>query len=550
MAGVVVVDAAGRSLAGEAGWADAFPDLPVERGPGWRARAVVVAGGELGGPRAELHLLARLALARVLGQPSAMVGVRAGPAAGGLSRWAITLAGLASVADEASRARLTQLGVRRPLPVHPAAEAAHWPALRQHLARGRQGGALAGGAVLFLSATLVNLGNYVFNLVLGRWLGPAAFADLSLAVTLTLMAALFTATLQTVAARFSATHTAAGAPALVAGVRRWLGRVALIVGLVMAVVFVAGAPGWQAFFRTASPGLFVLLGLGLPIYLVQGVERGVLQGQTRFGPLALSYQAEMWTRLGLALVLVALGAGVDGAVLAVALSFAAAWALARRAGEGLPAAAPLPAEARRAVLAFGGSAAVALIGQTLINNSDLLIVKRFFPPAEAGHYAALALIGRVVFFATWSVVTTLFPVVAQRHQRGEPHGHLLAWAMGLIVALSAPILVATLAAPEWIVLGLFGPAYLSIAPLLWLYALATLLYALANVVIHYRLSTGVTGGSVFSLAAGLAQVAALWLWHDSLALVVVVQLGVMAGLTLALLAWELSLRRPRRVVEA
>ena len=32
-------------------------------------------------------------------------------------------------------------------------------------------GLLSGGALLFLSATLVNLGNYIFNLLLGAGLG-------------------------------------------------------------------------------------------------------------------------------------------------------------------------------------------------------------------------------------------------------------------------------------------------------------------------------------------------------------------------------------------
>ena len=49
---------------------------------------------------------------------------------------------------------------------------------------GRAGSILSGGALLFASMTVVNAGNYLFNLILGRWLGPEAFSDLSLIVTL------------------------------------------------------------------------------------------------------------------------------------------------------------------------------------------------------------------------------------------------------------------------------------------------------------------------------------------------------------------------------
>ncbi|MCB0022156.1 MAG: hypothetical protein KDD91_03900, partial [Caldilinea sp.] len=92
--------------------------------------------------------------------------------------------------------------------------------------------------------------------------------------------------------------------------------------------------------------------------------------------------------------------------------------------------------------------------------------------------------------------------------------------------------------PVPIVTLLFGPAYLSIAPLLWLYALATMFYALANVVINYRLSIGNTGGTYMAIVAGIAQVTALWIWHASLAQVVLIQVGLMGALFVALLTWD------------
>ena len=76
---------------------------------------------------------------------------------------------------------------------------------------------------------------------------------------------------------------------------------------------------------------------------------------------------------------------------------------------------------------------VAQLGQILINNSDVLIVRHFFPAEAAGYYAALALTGRIVFFATWSVVTAMFPIVAQRHRRGEAHRSLLFVSLGVVL---------------------------------------------------------------------------------------------------------------------
>jgi O-antigen/teichoic acid export membrane protein len=184
-----------------------------------------------------------------------------------------------------------------------------------------------------------------------------------------------------------------------------------------------------------------------------------------------------------------------------------------------------------------------LVGQVLINNSDVLIVKHFFATAQAGHYAALALIGRIVFFATSSVMTALFPIVAQRQRKGEEHRSLLGLSLAMVGGISGVIVLATAMVPDWIVNILFGADYLPIAPLLWLYALATALYSLANVVVNYRLSAGHGIGTGLVVIGGVLQVAGLWLFHTSLEQVVWIQIYIMAGVLAALLIWDLVLAR-------
>lgn len=136
----------------------------------------------------------------------------------------------------------------------------------------------------------------------------------------------------------------------------------------------------------------------------------------------------------------------------------------------------------------------------------------------------------------------MFPIVAQKQKMGEPHGHLLWLSLGIVMAVSAPIVMLTLFIPEWIVKILFGTQYLQIAPLLWLYAFATSMYALANVIINYRLSLGKGRETRFAIAAGIAQVIGIILFHETLAQVVYVQVIVMAVLFISLLFWNYMTR--------
>jgi O-antigen/teichoic acid export membrane protein len=402
------------------------------------------------------------------------------------------------------------------------------------------GGVLRGNLLVLASATIVNAGNYVFNLLLGRWLGPAGFADLSLIVTIFLILSFFAAALQTPAAKFAASYIADGDRQRIADLRAFLQRVALVIGLLLAFAIVAGAPLWAGFFSTQSFWIFVIFGVFVPFYLLQGVDRGVLQGQTSFGWLALSYQSEMWSRLLLGALFVWIGWRVNGAVLAVGLSFVATWLAARAVASTLPPAIGSTPDMRSSLIAFAWPVLWAQIGQILINNSDILIVRRFFPADEAGLYAALALIGRIVFFATWSVVIVMFPIVAQRHRRGEPHRMPFYLSLVLVMLAGGMVVGGTYFYPEMVVTALFGKAYITAAPLLWLYSLATTLFSLANVVVQYNLALDRRAATYFSIAAGVGQVVLLWLFHNSLNQVVMVQVWLMAALLALLLFWNLS----------
>ena len=417
-------------------------------------------------------------------------------------------------------------------------------------------GLLTGSAFFFISTTIVNGGNYLFNLILGRLLGPALFADVSIIITLFLFLTFITSGFQQTAAKFAAMYSANQEYARLVALRRWLNQRSWLIGFGCLLLVGGAAPFWQQFFHTTSPWLFILFAIGLPFYFVQGIDRGLLQGQMRFGLLAASYQAEMWVRLLLGLLLVLFGWAAHGAVLALTLSILTTWAVAAYGLHRMQAqqnvttprteAMPLPLKERRALLSFALPVLLIEISLILINNSDVLIVKRFFDNTAAGHYAALALVGRIVFFATWSVVMTMFPLVAQKQQRHEPHRHLLWTSLGMVAGVSIVIVALTALAPELVIRILFGDAYLTVAPLLWLYALATALFALANVLINYHLALGQRNGTFFALAAGVLQVTLLILFHATLLQVVMLQIYLMSLLLFGLLVWDHFERRFER----
>ncbi len=386
------------------------------------------------------------------------------------------------------------------------------------------------GSLLFFSTLVVNLGNYLINLFLGRWMGPAAFSDIGLLVTLMLMLSFIALAFQLTAARYTALYHS-GEQDKLGPLLAWLRRIALYTGLIMAAGSMLFSFYLQHFFKTSSLWLFPIFGAGMPLYLIMSMNRGILQGRERYGKLALTYQVEMWSRLVFSIVAIKTGAGATGVSVAITLSLLASLLV---SGNHLRLKTDSSPE-RSSLLRFLLLILVYECSQILINNSDTMLVKHFFPPDEAGLYAALALIGRIVYFGTWTVVTLLFPIVIRLEKEGKPHLSYFAGGLTVVALLSGAIVAFSFFFPEWMVRILFGPAYISIAPLLWRYALATALFTCANVFVYYNISLERRLPVWITIAGGVLQIVLIWNWHDSFQQVISIQIWLMTAVITVML---------------
>jgi O-antigen/teichoic acid export membrane protein len=395
--------------------------------------------------------------------------------------------------------------------------------------------------MLAIAMLVANAGNYVLNLFLGRVLTPAEFSDANLMVTFLFTLTSIALCLQLVAARFIARADEKGFTGDSDRLARRLRRVALVAGVVTGVVLALASPFWSSVFNTASWVPFVILGFGVPFWLVQAVGRGVMQARLLFAPLALSFVVEMVTRVGLGIALVSAGLGVNGATIALSVSFIVTCAIVTftsrsnsdQVGEGINA---------TEVRAYAVLVSILLVGQIIANNSDVFVAKAFFTPTDAGIYAAVALVGRAVFFLAWSVATVVFPVVARRHAAGRESSMILGGGILAVLAIGVGCALGAL----WLggpVLGVvLGPAYADLSVPLAAYAGMTTLFAIGNLVASYRLSQSRVTESWILLSAAALQLVLLLIWHHDIAALITVQTIAMGLLVVVLGIRALALR--------
>lgn len=380
--------------------------------------------------------------------------------------------------------------------------------------------------LFMLSALVVNGGNYLYNLLLGRLLGPEAFADAAILVTLLLVLSFVAMTFQLGTARFIALLSEEKQPVFLNSIQKW----SLRFGLVLGCIFIVFSSFLQELFQTSSQAMFVVFGLSVPLYFVMSINRGIYQGKEQLISLAKTYQIEMWSRLVLTLLCIllfkaqpAIGVALGVSLSLIAAQFPRAKDKAKNSRVGV-----LTQTEQREILQFFVITACYEGTQILINNSDILLVKHYFDAYQAGLYASLALIGRVVYFVAWMFVMLLLPEVVRKHKAGESTRTILFKYVSYISILALSIVVACFLFPNLIVQMMFGEAYVSVSHLLGPYALATGLFAVANLFTYYFLSLGKYKPVYLSFIGGFLQIGGIILMHNSLEQVVWVQIGSMA----------------------
>lgn len=391
---------------------------------------------------------------------------------------------------------------------------------------------LGGSLTLLAGSGLVGVTNLVYNVATARLLGPAGFAHATAVYTILMLVSGITLSFQVVCAKYIARSTSPEGRATVFAnlhQRSWIAGIAI--GLLL---FLLERP-LTAYLNLPDPALISLLALGAAFYVPLGVRRGYIQGIHAFGPLAINFMLEGLVRLGGVFLLIELGLGVKGAVLASVLAVVVAYFVA------IPSPGLASLSFRGISISFreGLQAIVFFSGQTIINNFDIVLVKHFFPPAEAGFYAAIALVGRLVNMCAWSVVNTMFPVSAGAGNEEHEGSPVLFTSLLLVFLILTVLIFGLWLVPSFLWKILFGVHfnlgnYGALAPLLILYAITTGIYSLSSVIITYEMSRKIANTSWLQLAFSGALALGIYILHRTLHQVIVVQLVLMVVLLLVL----------------
>jgi len=287
------------------------------------------------------------------------------------------------------------------------------------------------------------------------------------------------------------------------------------------------------FLRIPSPLPVILTGLLLALAVILSVPRGVLQGLQKFGQLGLNISLEALIRLLLGVLLVSVGLGVNGAILAYGLGYLAAIVLVL-----------IPLKFMfhlrnetidvSSIYRFSLPALTTSVCLAIMTNVDLIFVKHFFTSEEAGVYTVVSVLGKVIFFVSTAFTIPMFPLVSELHTKGESTLSVLKKSSIYVILFSGIVMAAYWLSPSLIVHAVYGPTYSAAAPLLGPLGIAMGLIALVMVYTAYLLAIKDMRFVKVLLGCTFLEIVLLSLFHHTLLQVVHVLIFT-SGLTLSLL---------------
>lgn len=336
------------------------------------------------------------------------------------------------------------------------------------------------GAVIAVAMGIMNLSTYGYTVLVAHTIGKEPYGAFSALSGALLVISVLSLGLQATGAR-----RIAAAPDQVVAIERVVLGVGLRSALVLGALCLAGAPILNIVLRLESLPTAMLVAVAAFPLTLMGAQAGVLQGERRWGPLALVYLAQGVGRIGFGTALVVIWPGEFTAMLGVALGcwlpVLVGWLVLRRPRVDVPHSEGHPGlELLREV----GHSSQALLAFFALSNVDILVARATMSSSDAGIYAAGLIMVKAVLFLPQFVVVYAFPSLS----KAETTRRTLLLALGMSATLGAVGVLATVALPDLALLFVGGDQYAEIKDDIWKFAIVGTLLSMIQLLVYSALA--------------------------------------------------------------
>jgi O-antigen/teichoic acid export membrane protein len=390
------------------------------------------------------------------------------------------------------------------------------------------------GSAVAVATSVMNVATYGFTMLAARIIGPSEYGAFVACLNLLVILQVVALGLQATAARRIAVDL--GNVATIEGaILRTTTRVSVAVGALLLVL----VPAVDALLNLDSLATAAVVAVAAVPLTLAGGQAGILQGERRWGALALFYVAGGVPRLVVGTAIILWRPDATSAILGVGLGYlfplmVGWWALRhRRTPESVAA-----EHSARSLLVESAHNAQVLFAYFALSSVDIMIARQVLDDHDAGLYASGLIMAKVMLFLPQFVVIVAFPDMASptSRRRALIRSLLMVAALGVVMVVAARVLSGL----AMVFVG--GAEFGEVEDLLWVFAVLGTLLAMLQLQVYAVLARQ-GRRTVVLVWAALAVVVVLGLRTDSVIGLVSVVVTVDAVLLSVLTVASLRLAR-------
>jgi len=373
---------------------------------------------------------------------------------------------------------------------------------------------------MFVGATLVNLGNYFFHLITGRMLGPADYGVLESVISSLYILGIIPQSVSLILVKYISIANGKGQQDAVSSFYYWSRSRLFLFGICVTIVLLLLIPYWVGFLKLQNNLFLIVSILSFSIALLLVHLRSYFNGKLDFLSYNINTIIEVVLKIVFSVILMAMGLSILGVLLGMVgasiISYLISVSFVR-----LENAKKIVkfVKTRELIKDYIPTLAV-IFSMTSLFSNDILLVKHFFTSHETGIYAAVSVLGKIVFFASSSLIAVMFPLVVNKFAKGEKYHHTLFLTFMLVFLSSSSICLIYYFFPETILGLLFGHKYTEGKEILFIFGVFITIYALCNVLANFFLSIGKNRVAILTLIASIGQAIMIYYYHQSLRVVI------------------------------
>ena len=381
------------------------------------------------------------------------------------------------------------------------------------------------GSMMVIFGLVAGGFNYLYQVLMGVMLTPEEYGTLFSLISLIAIAAVFSQTFQTSAAKYTSKFKTDEEWGRIKYLWRSALNSTLLFGVGLFILMALFTPLISRFLHIDNYWYCIIVFASLILAFALPVNQGVLLGLQRFLPLGLSTVLMAVLKVGLGGVFVYVGLGIGGGLLPLAISGLLVFIVTFYFLKDLK---PIGDEKCMVggFISYTALACLAIFSFAVLTNADVILAKHYLGADEAGHYSIVSVLGRVAFFLPMGIAIAMFPKTSDLFESGGNHFHVLQKAFVYTLLLGGVVV-----AIFWLLAGpivdfFFHEDYSVVASCVPKYGAAMLLFALVLVVMYYLLSLNQTLIGYPLLGMVILELVLVALFHSSVFQIVNIMLIV------------------------